>query len=117
MSASLSWRGVPQVKSGMDEYARRVKYAVVQVMRYWAPVVEAYAKQNASWIDRTGNARQGLRGFVDDLSETTVTLYLAHSVSYGVYLELAYQARYAIILPTLQTHYEQIRTMLAGIFK
>lgn len=114
---TMQWRGIEQMQRKMEEYGRRVLQAVHSVATYWTPVIEAYAKENATWTDRTGNARQGLRGFVEDLSETTVAIYLTHSVDYGVYLELEYQQRYAIIMPTLEAHYQPIKEMLNGIFE
>lgn len=113
----MQWRGVDEMQRHMDAYGRRVMEAVRQVALYFAPIVEAEAKNNAPWTDRTGHARQGLRGFVEDISASTVALYLTHSVDYGVHLELRFQGRYAIILPTLEAHYNDIKKMLDGIFK
>lgn len=48
-------------------------------------------KSNASWVDRTGNARQGLRSEVLPRTAAEVVglieLNMFHSVTYGVYLE------------------------------
>jgi hypothetical protein len=114
---TMEWRGDADMLGRMLEYGQKVQEAVHQVAEYWAPVIETSAKQNAPWTDRTGNARQGLRGFVEDLSATSVALYLTHSVEYGIYLELNYQGRYAIIMPTLEAHYQPIKDMLDGIFR
>lgn len=113
----MEWRGVDGMQRNMTAYGSRVNDAVHRVAQYFAPVVEAEAKANAPWTDRTGNARQGLRGFVEDLSASTVAIYLTHSVEYGVNLELKYQGRYAIILPTLESRYADVKKMLDGIFK
>lgn len=106
-----------EVIRNLTVYRGKVHQACVAVANYFAPVVEAEAKSNASWQDRTGNARQGLTGFVEDVSETVVELYLAHRVTYGIPLELRNSARYAIILPTLEAHYSAIFSMLQDVFK
>lgn len=100
----------------LEQYERDVNRTIRLVAEYWAPVVEAYAKENRPWMDRTGLARAGLRGFVDTLAQDTVVLYLAHGRDYGVHLELKYQGRYAIILPTLRAHYSQIMKMVRQVF-
>ena len=71
-----------------------------RVAQYWAPRVENYAKTNAPWTDRTGNARNGLaaRSYRDG-QETGIILY--HQVPYGIYLETRWDGRYAIIDPTI----------------
>lgn len=105
-----------EVQRGLERYYQTTLEALHAIGQYYAPIVESYAKQNAKWTDRTGNARQGLQGLVEDLSETTVALYLKHGVEYGTALELAHQGRYAIVLPTLEAHYGDIDQTIQGIF-
>lgn len=116
MSARIEWRGADEVRRNMAVYGGKVHDAVRAVANYWAGVLEAYAKDEASWTDRTGNARQGLHTFIEELAQDTVALYLSHGVEYGKYLELRWQGRFAIIMPTLESHYAQISAMLQGIF-
>lgn len=60
-----------------------------------------YAKSNAPWDDRTGDARAGLD--VDVRWEGEVIVWdMFHSVDYGLYLETRWNAKYAIIMPTLE---------------
>lgn len=117
MATQVRWRGVSNVRSAMDVYADKVFNAIVQVGNYWAAVVETYAKQNAPWTDRSGNARQALHAFVVEVpAEQLVHLYLSHGVEYGLWLEIRWQGRYAIIWPTLRAHLAQIAEMLREIF-
>jgi hypothetical protein len=116
MSASFRWEGVQEFNQGFDRYERRVRQAVYQVGQYWAAVFEEYAKTNAPWQDQTANARQSLHAFVEQLSDDTVRLYLSHGVEYGIWLEVRWQGRYAIIWPTIERHLEEIRLMLQRIF-
>lgn len=115
--ASVKWQGADDIQRNLDVYASKIHQAVRLVGEYFAPVVENAAKTNASWTDRTGAARQGLHGFVEDVSESVVLLVLAHGVDYGIFLELKHQGRYAIILPTLEESYPKVMEMLREVFR
>ena len=71
---------------------------------YYALQGEGYAKVNARWTDRTGNARGGIVGQADNSGARRGhwEIHLAHSVSYGIWLEVRFGGRYAIIRPTLE---------------
>lgn len=74
---------------------------VAQIMSYFAPRVESYARSNASWRDRTGNARSGLHASASHLGSSHA-IELSHSVPYGIWLEVRWSGRYAIINPTIE---------------
>lgn len=112
----VQWSGVDDMVRRMNEYVKKVEFALVQVANYWKSVFEQYAKENAPWKDQTSNARQTLHGWVDELSNDTVELYLSHGVGYGTALETKYGGQYAIIWSTIQAHLKQIEDMLKGIF-
>lgn len=125
--ARVVWSNDRQVRNNMQAYTRAVSHAVEQLAIYYAAVIEASAKQKAPWVDRTGNARAALRGYTnrtapagypnpDALARDTIALYLSHGMDYGKWLELKYQGRYAIILPTLQAHYGEISQALRRMF-
>lgn len=69
-----------------------------------APNIEADARANAIWEDQTGAARAGLTATVQN-DEGFVTLSLAHTVDYGIWLETIQSGRFAIIMSTLEQHY------------
>lgn len=89
--------------TSQKEFDRRMDRALFGVCRYWDGKIESYAKHNASWTDRTTNARNGLRA--EAAKFEGVGLYgivLAHSVTYGVYLEAPdSETKRPIIMPTL----------------
>lgn len=87
-------------------YRERLSEAVYQLASLFAARCESAAKTGAPWTDRTGAARQGLRGFAVRTA-TAVILYLVHSVNYGPYLELGtrFMAPRPIIMPVLEAHY------------
>ncbi len=101
----LVWN-VPPATLGQNvgDYVKRVLSAVFDLATLFAAKIEAYAKANAKWTDRTANARQGLtaRAFKD---ASTVTIILFHTMAYGIWLEIANAGKYAIILKTLEAHY------------
>lgn len=61
---------------------------------------ETYAKSNAPWRDRTGNARSGLAAQSSTRATATGGIYqidLYHRVPYGIWLETKHGGRNAII--------------------
>lgn len=66
-----------------------------------------YAKANAPWADRSGDAREGLDTDVY-WEGHTIVWDMFHTVDYGLYLETRWNAKYAIIMPTLEMFSGQI---------
>jgi hypothetical protein len=114
---SVIWTGQDGVKRRMTEYAMKVRLTAFLLAQYWAAILENDAKTNAQWQDQTGNARQTLHAFAVMLSADMIALYLSHGVNYGVFLEVRYAGRYAIIWPTIEQHLPMMRQMLQEIFK
>lgn len=83
-----------------------------EVFRDFAPEIEATAKSNAPWEDRTGDARAGLRASVEN-QDGLVVLSLSHSVSYGRWLETIQNGRFAILIPTLEEYHRQVAAEVA----
>jgi hypothetical protein len=91
----------------VDQYMKAVNAGVEAIALKWAPEIQNWMRDNASWTDRTGNARQSLHTEVHNLT-SEIALLLAHGVSYGVQLELGFSGRYAIIGPALDEFWGQI---------
>lgn len=111
----LRWDIPPSVLAGkVGDYGERLLSAIYDLAQFFAGRIEAYAKANAPWTDRTGNARQGLtaRAF---RTATGVVLALFHQANYGVFLELKNAGRFAIIMKTLQTHYAPLMAAIRGV--
>jgi hypothetical protein len=60
-----------------------------------------YARKTARWQDRTGNAREGLNGGMFWETPEILKLFIAHSMEYGVFLELAHDRKYQILEESL----------------
>ncbi len=139
MPSGIVWTKPPTaLNPAIAAYGDKVKAAVVAVAQFIGAKMEHYAKGNVPWQDRTGHARQGLFYAVDSdaggevsgsaslggqesgvisASKDIVALYLSHSMTYGVFLELANAGRYKIIMPTMESHYEELMQMLRGILR
>jgi hypothetical protein len=84
----------------VNQFGPKAKRAMVAAANYVAPQAESFMKENAKWTDRTGNARQGLHAQVV-VAQNKVAIVLYHSVPYGVFLELRWGGKYAIIEPAM----------------
>lgn len=73
---------------------------IATTLNYYEPKVENHAKLNAPWQDQTTNARNGLAAR-SGKSGKTRWIVLFHQVPYGIYLETRWNAKYAIIMPTI----------------
>jgi hypothetical protein len=114
---TFHWTIPPSTLAGnVGNYVQRVLAAVFDLAHVFAAKIEAYAKTNAVWTDRTGNARQGLtaRAFKD---ATSVVLVLWHQMFYGIFLEVSNGGRYAIILRTLEAHYSAFMQAIARLLR
>ena len=96
---SFKWSG--DLEANLAKMPYEHQRAMTAAAAYTASATEAYMKQNAPWTDRTGAARNGLGAKVYT-SATKVAVVLYHSVDYGIWLELRWGGKYAIIRPALQ---------------
>jgi len=120
-SARIRWSTPPdELARAIERYGDRVLQAVAAVAQYAATQMQNDAKAQATWTDRTGNARTGIFGTSEaDFGAKVVTIYLSHGavIDYGVWLELANSGRYAVIMRTMQAHYQPLMDMLKEIFR
>ena len=93
----------------------RVEKAVMGYGKTNATKIEAAAKENRPWTDRTAHARQRLHS---DCKRTNsgMRITLSHGVSYGASLEFDHEKRYAIIYPTLKQEAPKVMNGLQRLF-
>lgn len=96
----MTFRLEGDLKANLAREPERVKSAVYAAAQYTAMQAESFMKSQASWQDQTGAARNGLRATVQR-SGNKVAIVLYHSVSYGIWLELRWDGKYAIIEPAM----------------
>lgn len=103
-SIKIEVTGVDKVISNLEGWTRKKMRGVQSLASNTiSPKLEAYAKMNRPWTDRTGNARRGLFSR-SEVTKDDVVIRLAHTVFYGVYLEKSRAGKYAILVPTMDAH-------------
>lgn len=105
---SFTWNVSPRQAWNVQAYQGAVVRAVKSQLDFWAGKIEADMKQNATWSDQTGNARQSLASFAITLPDGTAVLVAKQQMDYGLWLEIANGGKYAIVMPTLQAYYAQV---------
>lgn len=100
-----------------EQLDKRLNRAIFGVARYWDGRCEAHMKQHAPWTDRTSNARNGLFARAVKLGRGLYAIILAHSVTYGIYLEVGTEKMEArpIIVPTMELFGPKVTRMLRKI--
>jgi 23S rRNA G2445 N2-methylase RlmL len=108
--------GSETIIANIDNFGGDIRRALVDIAEEIAPQMTGYAKQNARWTDRTGNARRGLGTTIRQVNENTVDLIIAYNVPYGIWLEVKHAGRYAILMESIQATIPTIRAAMARKF-
>lgn len=101
---------------GIRQFPDEIDRGLSQVIDFFTPRVEAYARDNAPWTDRTTNARNGLRATPEHEFGSRHAIVLSHSVPYGIWLEVRFAGRYAIIDPTVAAQGPELMSTVRGLF-
>ena len=102
----------------LDKTLTSQQYGGLQMlMATAASQMEAWAKQNAPWTDRTGAARQRLHGEAYWEDSRVVVAAVMHQVDYGIWLELAHQRKYAILEKTINEHRDEVEKAVVTLLK
>lgn len=101
---------------GIDQLDERTDRGVAGVVEYWDSRIEAYMRVNAPWTDRTGNARAGLFAKAGHEKGQRHWIDLGHRVPYGIWLEVRFGGKYAIVLPSLILFGPKIMNTLNKLF-
>ena len=98
-SAKLSFDS-RQLTAGITSLPPKINVAIAAVVDAYGAQGENEMRKNAPWTDRTGAARNGLHATATHVA-VRHTLTFAHSVPYGIWLEVRWSGRYAIVTPTM----------------
>lgn len=100
----IRWEIPPsELAKAIEKYGDQFMEALYGLAERSGVKIQNEMRINASWTDRTGQARGNLFGVIERPrhKKWLVRIYAVHGVPYGVFLELRYGGRYAIIIPTL----------------
>jgi len=92
---------VDTLAAGIGSFVFKTREELEDRALEFAKELVDYAKSNRPWTDRTGDAREGLDSQVNG-TDSMLVVTLFHTVDYGVWLEVRWNAKYAIIIPTLE---------------
>ena len=106
---------------GFEDMAKQIDAIKLQaglsaIVQHWAQQVENDMRRNATWTDRTGNARNGLFHAVDN-APASITARFGHTMEYGRFLELSNAGKYAIIMPSIQARLPELEQRLSRILE
>jgi len=98
----IQFTGVEQLARAMQDHDQKVKRIIAGQFLWAEGEAVTYAKRNAPWTDRTGNARAGLFAKASSIDRgMAFELVMAGSVFYQIFLETRFSGKYAILMPTV----------------
>lgn len=103
---SLSW-DTKDVLKRLEQMQAKTRAALQIIADTAVKAMEAYAKNNARWTDRTGNARQRLKGSTRWEQDALIAA-ISHNVDYGMWLELCHEKKYAILEEALNSQAQNL---------
>ena len=103
---SISW-DTKNVLAKLNSMQQKTRTSLQIIADSAAKAMEKYAKANARWTDRTGNARQRLKGSTR-WEETALIAAISHNVDYGMWLELCNEKKYAILEEALNSQAQNL---------
>jgi hypothetical protein len=89
--------GSGAVIANLYKWAAMKRAGIEAVSRIASIHAQNYARTNKRWKDQTGNARAGLNGGSFWETMAILKIFVAHSVEYGPFLELAHDRKYQIL--------------------
>ena len=109
----LVWAQSPQLAFVQlsQGYEQAIHALVRGVIASYRPQIENWMRANAPWTDRSGNARRTLHTEYDEAGRV-FTLWIAHGMDYGLWLEIRFAGRFAIIGPAIDHFAPQIMAEL-----
>ena len=94
------------LEPSVNERFNRTRAALLAYSKTTASTIEADMKRNAPWTDRTGNARNRLFSRAFEVTSNPdvyeIGVQSGHGVSYGIWLEVRWSGRWAIVGPTVK---------------
>lgn len=111
--SGIAWQGLDTIAENIVSYGDRVEKGAEKASEDLKNDMVEYMKANHPWENQTGDAEEGLKGFVVS-DGTRIVIWLGHSVEYGIWLETMQNGAFAIVLPTLLRYAPQIGGRVAA---
>lgn len=111
---SFTWKSDTLTKN-LKNLDKNIDRALTAATEVTATRGEAYMRRTAKWRDQTSNARTGLFTQASH-SANQHQIVFAHSVSYGIWLEVRFSGRYAVILPSVIKSGNDLMKLLEKLF-
>lgn len=102
----ISWN-TKDVLKRFEQMQAKTRASLEILANSAAKAMETYAKNTARWTDRTGNARQRLKGSTR-WDQTALIAAISHNVDYGMWLELCHEKKYAILEEALNSQAQNL---------
>lgn len=90
-----------RLRTNIDTLDGKLDLAIDLTVGYHSTEGEGHMRATAPWTDRTGAARSGLHTATLKGSGKH-TIVFAHSVPYGIWLEVKNSGRYEVIMPSVR---------------
>lgn len=117
-----AWTGLSAADRNVYEWANQKTENIQSAVEELAREMKEYMQSNAPWSDRTAaeriasddppgrSAREELQASVVWHTEHDFTIYLGHGadIYYGIWLEVRWGGKYAIVVPTAEHYGPQI---------
>ena len=97
-SVKITITGTKQVLANLKEAIKSAEKAGGMAVQMTGAECVVYAKHNAPWTDRTGNARRSIH---QESANNGMKAYVGIGMPYGKYLELDHGGKYRIVHPTI----------------
>lgn len=105
--SAFRWQEQSLVR-GVKEFSPKLDRVIAGAVDYTGTEAVGQARANARWQDRTGNARNGLGVEYNHQPMVRHGFALYHSVPYGIWLEVRWSGKYAIIKETTQRAFKSL---------
>ena len=101
----------------INKFDERLKAGLLLITQQVAKRMEDWAKMNAPWTDRTGNARKGLKATGKWEDYINLVVRMSHTVDYGYMLELMHNKNYAVLAPAIDKYRDEFLSEWEQIIK
>lgn len=114
-ASSKGYFSVDTLTRGIAQFEIKMRDKIGEIAEEFAQELVDYARSHAPWEDRTGDARAGLSSLVEFGRGQNLVVSLFHTVEYGIWLEVRWSGRYAIIIPTVDRKGRDLLAKMKGI--